>query len=114
MFVSAQKATLPKATSLTLSGGSEGDDWATAIAGGGEEVVGEVRLKQHNPTHGAATKLNTHDRLAANPEMPTPGMLREPAPPAECRMRCLPTLQGFSLAVNVPPRNIDLPRGFVI
>src|SRR5262245_11716461 len=27
---------------------------------------------------------------------PTPGKLREPAPPAECRMRCLRTSQGSS------------------
>src|SRR5262249_41060983 len=27
---------------------------------------------------------------------PTQGMLREPAPPTECRMQCLPTSQGSS------------------
>jgi len=30
---------------------SEADGWATANAGGSEEVVGEVRLK-HSPIHG--------------------------------------------------------------
>src|SRR5215813_520530 len=38
------RASSPRATSLPASGGSEADDWTTAIAGRSKEVVGEVGM----------------------------------------------------------------------
>ena len=44
---------------------AEGDDWATVVTAGSEEVVGEVGSLQ-------PTDLNIQGRLAADPQMAQP------------------------------------------